>query len=106
MVCYCSIKTNIIDEIEIEEEEEFDGNDINDKITSSNYEVIMCYNVVFTRKVFLINLGNYIFLFLGIIHYLLVFYYLLNGKKNIISNIIKNKMPILYAQIIFQKTII
>ena len=91
MVCACSIKTNIIDEIEIEEEEEFDGNDINDEITSSNYEVIICYNVVFTRKVFKINLGNYIFIILGIIHYLLVIYYLLNGKKNIISNIIKNK---------------
>ena len=91
MVCACSIKTNIKDEIEIEEEEEFDGNDINDEITSSNYEVIICYNVVFTRKVFKINLGNYIFIILGIIHYLLVIYYLLNGKKNIISNIIKNK---------------
>ena len=92
MVCACSIKSNIMDEIENEEnEEEFDQNDINNEITSSNYEVIICYNVVFTRKVFKINLGNYIFLILGIIHYLLVFYYLLNGKRNIISNIIKNK---------------
>ena len=90
MVCACPIKSNVLERIDYEDEE-YDENDINDEITSSNYEVIICYNVVFTRKVFFINLGNYIFLFLGIVHYLLVFYYLLNGKKNIISNIIKNK---------------
>ena len=89
--CVCPINS-IFNIDEEENKNEIENNDDNEYyFTSNNYEVILCYNKVFNKKILKINLGNYIMLFIVLIYFILIFEYLFRGKKNIALYIVINK---------------
>ncbi len=89
--CVCPINS-IININEEENKLEDENNDENESsFTSSNYEVILCYNKVFNKKILKINIGNFIMLFIGLIYFILILEYVFRGRKKIALYIVLNK---------------
>ncbi len=89
--CVCPINSiiNINEEENKIEDEDSDENE--SSFTSNNYEVILCYNKVFNKKILKINIGNFIMLFIGLIYFILILEYAFRGRKNIALYIVLNK---------------
>lgn len=90
--CACPVKGASYKEESDKEEEEKNENppDFSSEITSSNYEVIVCYNQVFNSQKLKVNLGHYIFLGMGVAIIGIFIQYGISGKKSIMKFIIAN----------------
>ena len=88
--CACPVKGAT----ETEEDEDKNENppDFSSEITSSNYEVIVCYNQVFNKEKLKVNIGNYIFLVMGAVIIGIFCQYAIYGKRNIMKYIIANNV--------------
>ena len=88
--CACPVKGAT----ETEEDEDKNENppDFSSEITSSNYEVIVCYNQVFNKEKLKVNIGNYIFLGMGAVIIGIFCQYAIYGKRNIMKYIIANNV--------------
>ena len=86
---------------EEEEEENENPPDFTDEITSSNYEVIVCYNQVFDFKKLKVNYGNYIILVMIFALVVIFIHYIIYGKKSIMKFIVINNIYSSETQTIF-----
>ena len=90
--CACPVKDAPYNEEDEEEEENENPPDFSSEITSSNYEVIVCYNQVFNSEKLKVNLGHYIFLGMGAVIIGIFIQYGISGKKSIMKFIIENNV--------------
>ena len=87
VLCDCKIKENIttvVSEINL------------DKIkyeTTSNFDIIKCYDIIFKFKLKITNIGFWIFTILLILHFPLIFYYFYTGVEPV-YNFVINQMII------------
>ena len=87
ILCDCKIKENIttvVSEINL------------DKIkyeTTSNFDIIKCYDIIFKFKLKITNIGFWIFTILLILHFPLIFYYFYTGVEPV-YNFVINQMII------------
>ena len=56
-----------------------------------NYQIILCYHLIFNVNNYLYNFGLYVGLFLFFLILILCFYYCCKGKKEIIVQYLKNE---------------
>ena len=87
--CACPVKGATEDE---DEDKNENPPDFSSEITSSNYEVIVCYNQVFNKEKLKVNIGNYIFLGMGAVIIGIFCQYAIYGKRNIMKYIIANNV--------------
>ena len=92
VLCDCKIKDNIttkISEINLDQIK---------YITSSNFDVIKCYNIILKFKIKYTNIGFWIFSILLILHFPLIFHYFYTGIQPVYNFVIKqmNKNGYIY----------
>jgi hypothetical protein len=83
--CACPVKLDIDEEINDNEEIDYFSNEV----TSSNFEVIYCYKLVFNIDKFKVNIGSFICLALILFQCLIFLYYCSVGMKPFIREINK-----------------
>ena len=83
--CACPVKLDIDEEINDNEEIDYFSNEV----TSSNFEVIYCYKLVFNIDKFKVNIGSFICLALILFQCLIFIYYCSVGMKPFIREINK-----------------
>ena len=78
--CFCQIKT----EIDTNVYPPMFQTIIRDTFTDSNFGVLKCYNIIFSSKYKLYNIGFWIFLTFSLFHIPLYIHYCYNGVKSIL----------------------
>ena len=90
VLCDCKIKENITTVV----------SDINlDKIkyeTTSNFDIIKCYDIIFKFKLKLTNIGFWIFTVILILHFILLFYYFYTGVQPVYDFVINQMVKFGY----------
>lgn len=82
--CACAVKYDIDD---IVYSPNIFQQDFESEFVSSNYEVFICYNLVFNVKLLKNNIGNYFIFVLFMIHFGVNIYYIITGVRPIIKKI-------------------
>ena len=91
--CVCPVKVELNNSIN----DNTYSSDFSDEVTHSNYEVIKCYNLVFNYYVWKRNYGNFIFIGLFGIEFLIFVHYLITGTKPVLKRInllLKSSPPV------------